>query len=103
MPEVAIVIRCDSLTHVRLLLTIERAFAIRFSTSEIGKLEVGDLVALIKAHSAGGSLLEFCGAPWVASGLSDATLSGMRCLQSRAYPTFNIVVYTQTINKGKAG
>jgi acyl carrier protein len=42
----------DSLTHVRLLLTIEKAFATRFSTSEIGKLEsVGDLVALIKAHS----------------------------------------------------
>lgn len=41
----------DSLTHVRLLLTIERAFKIKFSTSEIGKLEnVGDLVNLIKAR-----------------------------------------------------
>jgi len=41
----------DSLTHIRLLLTIERAFKIKFSTSEIGKLEnVGDLVGLIKAH-----------------------------------------------------
>lgn len=40
----------DSLTHIRLLLTIERAFKIKFSTSEIGKLEnVGDLVTLIKA------------------------------------------------------
>ncbi len=28
----------DSLTHVRLLLTIEKAFATRFSTSEIGEL-----------------------------------------------------------------
>jgi acyl carrier protein len=42
----------DSLTHIRLLLTIERAFKIKFSTSEIGKLEnVGDLVSLIKAHT----------------------------------------------------
>ena len=40
----------DSLTHIRLLLTIEKGFNIKFSTSEIGKLEnVGDLVALIKA------------------------------------------------------
>jgi acyl carrier protein len=39
----------DSLTHIRLILTIEKAFKIKFSTSEIGKLEnVGDLVALIK-------------------------------------------------------
>ena len=42
----------DSLTHVRLILTTEKAFAIRFSTSEIGELKnVGDLVALIKARS----------------------------------------------------
>jgi acyl carrier protein len=42
----------DSLTHIRLILTVERAFKIKFSTSEIGKLEnVGDLVALIKAQS----------------------------------------------------
>jgi acyl carrier protein len=42
----------DSLTHIRLILTIERAFKIKFSTSEIGKLEnVGDLVALIKARA----------------------------------------------------
>lgn len=40
----------DSLTHIRLLLTIEKAFKIKFSTSEIGKLEsVGDLVSLIEA------------------------------------------------------
>jgi acyl carrier protein len=39
----------DSLTHIRLLLTIERAFKVKFSTSEIGKLEkVGDLVKLIE-------------------------------------------------------
>jgi len=41
----------DSLAHIRLILTIEKAFKMKFSTSEIGKLgNVGDLVALIKAH-----------------------------------------------------
>jgi acyl carrier protein len=39
----------DSLTHIRLILTIEKAFKVKFSTSEIGKLEnVGDLVALFQ-------------------------------------------------------
>ena len=38
-------------THIRLILTIEKAFKIGFSTSEIGRLEnVGDLVSLIKAR-----------------------------------------------------
>lgn len=42
----------DSLTHIRLLLTIEKAFKIKFTTSEIGKLEnVGELVGLIKARA----------------------------------------------------
>jgi len=42
----------DSLTHIRLILSVEKAFKTKFSTSEIGKLEkVGDLVALIKAHA----------------------------------------------------
>lgn len=42
----------DSLAHIRLMLTVERAFKVKFSTSEIGKLEnVGDLVALIKART----------------------------------------------------
>jgi acyl carrier protein len=42
----------DSLTHIRLILTVEKAFKIKFSTSEIGKLEnVGDLVSLIKARA----------------------------------------------------
>jgi acyl carrier protein len=41
----------DSLTHIRLILTIEKAFKIKFSTSEIGKLEnIGDLVNLIKTR-----------------------------------------------------
>ena len=38
----------DSLSHIRLLITVERAFKIKFSTSEIGNLQkVGDLVAII--------------------------------------------------------
>jgi acyl carrier protein len=42
----------DSLTHIRLILTVEKAFKIKFSTSDIGKLEkVGDLVALIKQRT----------------------------------------------------
>jgi acyl carrier protein len=42
----------DSLAHIRLILTIEKTFKIKFSTSEIGKLEnVGDLVTLIKARA----------------------------------------------------
>jgi acyl carrier protein len=42
----------DSLTHIRLMLTVEKAFKIKFSTSEVGKLEnVGDLVRLIEART----------------------------------------------------
>ena len=38
----------DSLTHIRLLLTVQKAFQIKFSTAEIGKLKnVGELVSLI--------------------------------------------------------
>lgn len=38
----------DSLAHVRLLLTIERKFRIKFSVPEVGGLRsVGDLVSLI--------------------------------------------------------
>ena len=41
----------DSLAHIRLILTVEKSFKVRFSTSEIGKLDnVGDLVKLIKAR-----------------------------------------------------
>ena len=41
----------DSLNHIRLILTVEKAFKIKFSTSEIGRLErVGDLVALIQSR-----------------------------------------------------
>jgi acyl carrier protein len=42
----------DSLMHIRLILTAEKAFKVKFSTSEIGKLaNVGELVALIKARA----------------------------------------------------
>jgi acyl carrier protein len=42
----------DSITNIRLMLTVEKAFKIKLSTSEIGKLNyVGDLVALIKART----------------------------------------------------
>jgi acyl carrier protein len=41
----------DSLTHIRLIITVERAFKIKFSTAEIGKLsQVSDLVGLIQSH-----------------------------------------------------
>jgi acyl carrier protein len=39
----------DSLTHIRLMLSVEKAFKIKFSTSEMGSLKnVQDLVELIK-------------------------------------------------------
>jgi len=39
------------LSHIRLIITIEKSFKIKFSTSEISKLEqVGDLVAIIQAR-----------------------------------------------------
>jgi len=38
----------DSLTHIRLMLSVERAFQIKFAASEIGKLKnVGELIELI--------------------------------------------------------
>ena len=43
----------DSLSHVRLIVAIERKFGIRFNNSEIGSLmNVGDLVRLIDARRA---------------------------------------------------
>jgi acyl carrier protein len=42
----------DSLTHIRLMLTVEKTFKVKFSTSEIGNLEtVGDLVTIIRART----------------------------------------------------
>ena len=41
----------DSLTHIRLLLTVEKVFKVKFSTAEIGGLKnVGDLVSLIRSR-----------------------------------------------------
>jgi acyl carrier protein len=41
----------DSINHVRLLLSVERAFKMKFTTSEVGSLgHVGDLVSLIKTR-----------------------------------------------------
>jgi acyl carrier protein len=43
----------DSLSHVRLIVAVERKFGIRFQNSEIGSLmNVGDLVRLIEARRA---------------------------------------------------
>lgn len=40
----------DSLTHVRLMLTVEKGFGVSFTAAEVGNLKnVGDLVALIKS------------------------------------------------------
>jgi acyl carrier protein len=42
----------DSLTHIRLILTVERAFKIKFTVSEIGKLDnVGELASLIQVRT----------------------------------------------------
>ncbi len=42
----------DSLTHIRLILTVEKAFKVKFSTSEIGKMAtVDDLATLIQART----------------------------------------------------
>jgi acyl carrier protein len=39
----------DSLRHIRLVLTVEREFSLRFSATEIGKLEnVAEFVDLIR-------------------------------------------------------
>ena len=38
----------DSLTHIRLVITIEKAFGLRFTAAEISELEnVGEMVELI--------------------------------------------------------
>lgn len=43
----------DSLSHVRLLVTVERKFGIKFTNSEIESLKtVGDLVRVIAAKTA---------------------------------------------------
>jgi acyl carrier protein len=43
----------DSLAHVRIVVAVEQAFGVRFSTSEITSLKtIGDLVMLIDSHTA---------------------------------------------------
>ncbi len=40
----------DSLSHIRFMITVEKAFGIKFRTEEIAELKnVGDLVRLIQA------------------------------------------------------
>ena len=40
----------DSLSHIRLVLSVERAFGLKFSASEIGGLKnVGEFVSLIQS------------------------------------------------------
>jgi acyl carrier protein len=42
----------DSLTHIRLMLTVEKEFHVKFSTSDLGALkDVGDLVRLIEKRA----------------------------------------------------
>ena len=49
----------DSLTHIRLILTIEKAFNTKFSALEVGRLaSVGDLVNLIEGRTQRGSLVK---------------------------------------------
>ena len=42
----------DSLTHIRLIISVEKAFKIKFSTAEVGKLKnVGEFVDLIASKA----------------------------------------------------
>lgn len=43
----------DSITHIQLLVSIERAFGVRFKTGEVARLEnVGEMVTLIEQRTA---------------------------------------------------
>jgi acyl carrier protein len=43
----------DSLSHLRLVMTVQKAFGVKFSASETGKLKnVGELAELIRAKAA---------------------------------------------------
>jgi acyl carrier protein len=43
----------DSLTHIRLLVTVERTFKIKFTVTEVGELKnVGELMKLIQIKTA---------------------------------------------------
>lgn len=44
----------DSLSHIRLIVAVERQFKVKFTNSEIEQLKrVGDLVTLVEAKTAG--------------------------------------------------
>ena len=46
----------DSLAHIRLLITVERKFKIKFTVTEVGELKnVGELTKLIEAKTAANS------------------------------------------------
>ena len=43
----------DSLSHLRLIMTVQKAFGVKFSAAEVGGLsKVGDLASLIQAKTA---------------------------------------------------
>jgi acyl carrier protein len=43
----------DSLTHIRLVVSIERSFGLKFSAAEVGRLKnVGEFVSLIQLKAA---------------------------------------------------
>jgi acyl carrier protein len=45
----------DSLTHIRLILSVQKAFGVKFSAVEMSRLKnVGDLIALTKHKQAPG-------------------------------------------------
>lgn len=42
----------DSLSHVRLMLAVSKAFGVKFSAAEVGRLKnVGDLVEMIRSKT----------------------------------------------------
>jgi acyl carrier protein len=46
----------DSLAHIRLILSVQKAFGVKFSPVEMNRLKnVGDLIALIKDKQAQGA------------------------------------------------
>lgn len=43
----------DSLSHIRLVLAVEKQFGLQFSAAEVGRLEnVGEFVSLIRSRAA---------------------------------------------------
>jgi len=45
------VVKWDSFNHINLIISLEEAFQVRFTTEEISKMaNVGDLVKVLQAH-----------------------------------------------------